>query len=353
MRKLGFLFLIFAVIIFAAIMYRLRIDGVQNFSKTSIQEVVDTSVSSKESYIFIPYWAVDNGIEDAPFNTLIYFGIDASVNGVNTSEDGYKKLHMFREFSGRKKTLLTVRMLDSEENSDILKNKKVQDKIISESTALAKQYGFSGIVLDLEMKGLPFDSLINRITDFNKSFNDVSEKEGLSFSTLIYGDVYYRIRPYDVKKISVYTDRIFVMSYDFSKSNGNPGPNFPLEGRDAYGYDFKTMVTDFKKEVPVSKLTFVFGMFGYDWEVDTNGKSKGSAVAKTTLQMERMITGCVTEKTCTVLLDLLSQETKVTYQKDGEARVAWFETSHSTDKKITYLKSQGLESVGWWAYSYF
>lgn len=353
MRKIGFLFLVFAVIIFAAFMYRLRIDGVQKISKTSIQEDVDISVSSKENYIFIPYWTVDSAIADAPFNSLIYFGVDASVKGVDSAEDGYKKLNTFHEFSKGKKTLLTVRMLDPEENSDILKNKKIQNQIISESIIIAKEYGFSGIILDLEMKGLPFDSLINRITDFNKSFYENSKREDLSFSTLIYGDVYYRIRPYDVKKLSIYADRIFVMSYDFSKSNGNPGPNFPLEGKDIYGYDFKIMVSDFKKEVPSSKLTFIFGMFGYDWPIDKNGKSTGPGVAKTTLQAERMIAGCVAEDTCSVSLDKSSQETKVTYQKEGSERVLWFETSHSTDKKITYLKSVGLESVGWWAYSYF
>lgn len=353
MRKLGFLFLIFAVIIFSAIFYRLRFDTSPSSSKNHIQEVVDESISSSESYIFVPHWTIDADVENTPFDTLIYFGIQGTTQGISTSEEGYKNIEKFIAVSGKKKKLLTVRMLDSEENSDILKDKNIQKKIILESISLAKSNKFSGIVLDLEMKGLPFDTLVNRITEFNREFSKEAKLNNLSFNTLIYADVYHRIRPYDVKAISENVDKVFVMSYDFSKSGGNPGPNFPLGGASTFGYDFKTMVADFKEEVPLSKLTFVFGMFGYEWPVDESGKSKDRASAKTTLQMERMMTRCVSEKSCNVVLDSLSQETKIEYELDGEKYISWFETAKSTEEKIKYLKEKGLHSIGWWAYSYF
>lgn len=353
MRKLGFLLLILAVIIFGAFAYRIQFGDSETSKKQTVQETVDNSVSPKESYIFVPYWTDDSDISDSPFDTLIYFGIEGGTNGINTEEDGYRGLERFTEYAGEKEKLLTVRLLNFESNAEILRSKDLQDKIISDSIEIAKEYGFSGIVLDLEMQGLPFESLINRITEFNKNFSSSSRKNNLSFGTLIYGDVYHRIRPYDVKALGEATDRVYVMSYDFSKSRGNPGPNFPLGGAETYGYDFKTMVADFKKEVPASKLTFIFGMFGYEWPVDENGKSKGNGVAKTTLQMERMVTRCVSEKTCEVALDPLSQETKVEYALDGKEHISWFETSSSTEKKINFLKDAGLQSIGWWAYSYF
>lgn len=353
MRKLGFLILIFAVIIFAAIVYRLQYVSLDNSKTASVQEVVDHSVSPSESYIFVPYWTVNSEIADTPFDTLIYFGIEGGTNGINISEEGYSGLGRFIEYAGEKEKLLTVRLLNFESNSEILRSENLQSRIISESMSIAKEYGFSGIVLDLEMQGLPFESLINRITEFNKNFSTSSKKNNLSFSTLVYGDVYHRIRPYDVKILGETANRVFVMSYDFSKSRGNPGPNFPLSGAEEYGYDFKTMVSDFKKEVPVSKLTFVFGMFGYEWPVDESGKSTGNGSAKTTLQMERMVVRCVTEETCNVELDPLSEETKVSYMLEGKDYVSWFETSGSTEKKINFLKSEGLQSIGWWAYSYF
>lgn len=353
MRKLGVLILVLAVIIFAAVIYRMQIGELETSKNTPVQKVQDNSVSEKEQYIFIPYWTIDSEISDIPFDTLIYFGIEGSTNGINTSDEGYRRLGNFTESVGDKEKLLTVRLLNSENNSEILRSESMQNKIISESISIAKEYGFSGIVLDLEMQGLPFESLINRITEFNKFFSSSLEKKNLTFGTLIYGDVYHRIRPYDVKALGEVADRVYVMSYDFSKSRGNPGPNFPLEGAKEYGYDFKTMVSDFKEEVPVSKLTYIFGMFGYEWPVDESGKSTGFGTAKTTLQMERMMTRCVSEASCEVKLDPLSQETKITYTLENVNYVSWFETAKSSEEKINYLEAAGLRSIGWWAYSYF
>lgn len=353
MRKIIIFLSVIFLIIFAALFYRFSSGSVVSVQKDSVQEIADNSTSQKEEYIFVPYWTIDSDIASAPFDTLIYFGIEGSTDGINNSEAGHNGLEKFVEYAGVKDKLLTVRLLNFESNSAILKSEKIQGQIISDSIALSKKYGFNGIVLDLEMQGLPFESLINRITDFNKRFSDESHKNNLTFGTLIYGDVYHRIRPYDVKKIGDAVDRIYVMGYDFSKSRGNPGPNFPLAGADIYGYDFKTMVMDFKKEVPTSKLTFIFGMFGYEWMVDEKGKSVENGTAKTTLQMERMVTRCVTEKSCTVALDPLSQETKAEYTLDGKKYISFFETSESSQEKINYLKQQGLHSIGWWAYSYF
>ena len=57
-------------------------------------------------------------------------------------------------------------MIDSEFNSKLLDDKKLQEKIVQESIALAKQHGFSGIVLDFEINALAFDSVIKNISSF-------------------------------------------------------------------------------------------------------------------------------------------------------------------------------------------
>lgn len=317
------------------------------------QSVQSTGDSPQEEYLFVPYWTLDSDVETAPFDNLIYFGVEGSKNGVNTGEAGYTALESFRKLSTGKKTYLTVRLVNKEINSEILKSESAQKKIIDDAIRIAKEYHFNGIVLDLEVQGLPFESLVSRISGFNRDFQKAARAQKLSFGTLIYGDVYYRVRPYDVKALGALADRVYVMAYDFSKSGGNPGPGFPLKGSGVYGYDFQTMVQDILAEVPIQKITIIFGMFGYDWPVDADGKSTGSGTAKTTLQAERFLTRCENDESCISTLDLESQETNIKYQQEDENRIIWFETENSVEKKKEYLNSLGIHSIGYWAYSFF
>lgn len=309
--------------------------------------------SPKETYIFVPYWTIDQDIKSTPYDKLLYFGIKADEHGLITDEDGYKNLEKFTQDSGSKKKLLTIRMLNTDTNLEILNSVSSQKKIIDQATILAKKYNFLGLVLDFETQGLPFESLVTKITKLHALFAKETHNQGLSFGTLLYGDTFYRVRPYDAASISKFVDRVYVMAYDFSKAKSDPGPNFPLSGADEYGYDFKTMVSDFSKEVSREKLTIIFGMFGYDWKIDEKGRGKETAVSGTTLQFEKKLTTCISDDSCKSSIDRNAQETKITYKENLENHIIWFEDNNSKEKKIIYLHSQHLNSVGDWAYGYF
>ncbi len=133
----------------------------------------------------------------------------------------------------------------------------------------------------MEVNGLPFDSLLKQINSYVADFAKEAKGNNLSFSMTMYGDTFYRLRPFDVKTLAKSVDMIYVMAYDFHKSGGNPGPNFPLYGKETYGYDFQTMTEDFLKIVPKEKLSIIFGMFGYDWVVGEKGTAvqNGEAIS--------------------------------------------------------------------------
>lgn len=318
--------------------------------KTASDTVVHGN-SLKEEYIIIPYWTLNSDIVSTPYENLMYFGISATEQGIDKSEDGYKRLPEFIQNSQGKKTYLVVRMLDQDINMKVLENKNAQKQIISESVAIAKENGMKGVALDLEIQGIPFESFVSSISDFNKEFYIDVKKENLLFGTFMYGDAYFRARPFNISEIGKNADRVFIMAYDFSKARGNPGPNFPLEEAD-YGYSFKTMIQDFTSQVPKQKLTIVFGMFGYDWTIDEKGRGKGKTITRSTFEFQKFLTLCVSENSCTVNSNDAS-ETKITYEKDLEKHEAWFENESSVKKKIDYLNSQGINSIGYWAYSYF
>ena len=349
-------FLLFIVIVFAFVggFFFLRSDKKSTkepVQKAAVQSIEAEKESPVEGYIFVPYWTIDSDLSSSPYD-IIYFGISATKNGIDYEDQGYKNLDSFSKVRGEKKSFLAVRMLDSDVNLAVLKDKNLQENIANEAIQIARSNNFSGIILDLEIQGLPFESFIKSITSFNALFSKRSHEQNISFAALLYGDVFYRIRPYDVGQISKETDRVFVMAYDFSKAKGDPGPNFPLEGKDTYGYDFKTMTSDFLKEVPKNKLTIIFGMFGYDWTVDEKSQTKGTASSKSTFGFEKFVTQCTDSDSCTITnSDMYG--TKITYQKDGEKHVIFFENNRSVEKKKEFLYSKGLKSFSYWAYSFF
>lgn len=353
MKKLLIFFLLVVGIVFLVYNNNPKINQSSTLKITESKKDSVQSVSPKEEYIFVPYWTIDSDLSDTPSENLIYFGISVNDQGIDHDDQGYKNLPSFVENSGAKDTYLTVRMLDSDVNLDILEDKKMQDKLIAESVDIAKENGFKGIILDFEIQGIPFESFVKSITSLNENFANGARHNNITFGTLLYGDAYFRARPYDVAKISNVSDRVYVMAYDFSKARGNPGPNFPLEGKETYGYDFKEMIGDYRKDVPVNKLTVVLGMFGYDWKVDDEDRGVEKAASNSTFGFEKFMTNCVSVNTCNVKVDARTRELRIDYELDSQKHIIWFETDNSMQKKVDYLNSQGLRSIGFWAYSFF
>lgn len=306
-----------------------------------------------ESSLFVPYWTLSDGISSAE-DRLIYFGIAAGENGINKSDEGYKGIAGFLASADKdKKKFITLRMLDQSISTRTLESKKNQEILIDETIAIASENGFDGIVLDLEYKALPFDSVVNGITNFVSRFYQAAKVNNLEFSVLVYGDTFFRVRPYDIKSIGENSDEVMIMAYDFHKSGGSPGPNFPLGGADLYGYDYAEMTDDFLSAVPAEKLTVVFGMFGYDWGVDKDGASMGSANALSLAQMEqRFVNGCRFDN-CVLVRDEKSGESNATYSDENGKHTVWFEDKESVEAKKSFLRDRGINSFSFWAHSYF
>lgn len=242
-----------------------------------------------------------------------------------------------------------------------LEDEKKWSSIVDGALDIAKDYSFDGIVLDLEINGLPTDKLVTQINNFVKYFYTEVKKDYIKLAVAVYGDVFYRKRPYDVKSLAENSDEIMVMAYDFHKSRGEPGPNFPYEKGNKYNYDFKTMIDDFLRFIPPEKLTVIFGMYGYDWMVDEGKKPIKPAKALTLNEIRQKFQTKCQWKDCVVARDDLSQETEVNYVipsiKDNfaylEYHIVWFEDEQSVKIKTQYLRKKGIGSIAYWAWGYF
>lgn len=317
------------------------------------------SNSPEKQAIFVPYWTLKASSASSGqdnYDSYIYFGISPNQDGgIDLQDQGSLSLDSFGTFvpSGKKK-LMAVRMIDADTNFAILKDPAKQKKVINQAINMAKENNFDGIVLDLEVSAIPFESLVSQINSFTASFYQETKKNKLNLALTIYGDVFYRLRPFDVKTLSRNSDQILVMAYDFSKAKGNPGPNFPLKGVESYGYDYTKMTEDFLKVVPPEKLTVVFGLFGYDWSVDSQGKALLIGKAISTQEIENRFIKKCQETSCEFTRDSKSFETEVKYTAKADGKhIVWFEDMDSVAAKKAYLKKRGITSFAFWAYSYF
>lgn len=319
---------------------------------SSVPTIASTNQVSQQS-IFVPYWALNTEL-DKNYNKIIYFGISAKSSGIDKSDPGYKNLSKFQEFSSDKTSYLTLRMLNTEENLKILENKNAQQKVLNETMSLAKEYGFEGVVLDLELSLIPVTDVKKDVNTFAQSFETEAKKNNLKTAVTIYGDVFFRARPFDVEFIGKNTDEIMIMAYDYSKSYGEPGPNFPLQGREEFGYDFQTMIEQYSKVVPAEKLTVIFGMYGYDWTLGDQGKPLKRAEAITLNEANSTIISTCKYKNCSAKQDSKSKESQAFYTDDeGNNHEVWFETEDSVEAKKQFLQQKGITNVSFWAHSYF
>ncbi|MEX1052764.1 MAG: glycosyl hydrolase family 18 protein [Patescibacteria group bacterium] len=344
--------LLIILFIFAVLFVVLIIRMIKDYGEATVGNQAKIIKNEKNDYkpyvgeinksVFVPYWslALNDGLNT--YDRLIYFGILGTVDGINTDESGYINLQKFLSISSKQsEKYLTVRMTNTQENLLILKNKDSMAQIIDVSINIANQYGFSGLVLDLEISVLFGDEVINQISTFSNDFYRKSKENNLNYSIAIYGDLFYRGRPYDLATLAKNSDEIMIMAYDFHKSIGEPGPNFPLNGREIYGYDMEMLMDDFLQYVGPKKITVIFGMYGYDWIVDEQERPIKAAQVLTLNQIRSKHSNDCNEERCE-------------FVDDADRRhVIWFENEESVAKKIEYLKSRGIGSFAYWAAGYF
>ncbi len=309
-----------------------------------------TIVYETQSSLFVPYWALgQEDLSSIPYEKIYYFGVAPSENGINKQDMGYINLERFN-CPDEKKCILVFRMLNDDLTKIILSSTKNQKDIIKELRLLLEEYSFEGIALNLEYSGLFNNDIKTHINDFVSLFSTSLKKDYKTFSFIVYGDMYYRRRPWEMKKIGALSDEVMIMAYDFHKSYGEPGPNFPFGNFEKWGYDFRTMVFDFSSDVPKDKLTIIFGMYGYDWTLNGQGLPLKRAEAVTLNQISNLKTQNHNLK----FTGTKSREQMITYEdEDGFSHVVWYEDEGSVRVKEEFLMQQGIGSVSYWAYSYF
>lgn len=340
------LFVILVALSFA--LYRITVQSVSTVSptinKNQPSPTKSPSVQKRsESNIFIPYWATSPPPDT--YNRAYYFGLGFDDTGEIIQDLSLQKIGLVGSISSDRK-MLVVRMLQDRVIDSALNSYEVQARIVENTLKQVELHNFSGAVLNLEKSYSLNNDTTVQISKFVHYFCSALKKNYKDCFVLVYGDVFYRMRPYDVQEIAKASDRIIIMAYDFHKAGGEPGPNFPFVKGD-YGYDFKQMVADFSSVVPTDKLEVAFGMFGYDWTLNDQGMPLKSAVALSLRQIESQISNFKLQMND-------AKEKQITYtDEEGRKHVVWYEDLESARNKINYLLERGIGMTSFWAWEYF
>ena len=311
--------------------------------------------------VFVPVWQLDGrdiSFPDVGFSSgapqrMVYFGIAVNEDGVDTQEQGYQNLSLFTEKApSNVQKYLAVRMTDQKANAAILANTESYDKIVEDVVSTTKKRGFEGIVVDLEFSPTLNEKLPAQINSFIEKFYTAAHRENMKLAITVYGDTFYRRRPYDIAYLDSVTDEMMIMAYDMHKAGGEPGPNFPLRGRSEFGYDMETLAADFAG-VSAAKLTIIYGMYGYDWIVDEKQRPIKPAESVTLAQIQKKFIEPCAKINCVSTRDKLAEETQIEFVDRAVYHVVWFEDMQSVQAKAQFWRSKGVGSVAFWAYGYF
>jgi spore germination protein len=319
-----------------------RTDKEASNLKINTPTSIKTEIVSRS--IFLPYWQYGNEfVLDNTYDRVIFF--DPDMRSIDDFSDRTKQ----REYE----KYLAIKVSDQEDLKEETKNRVI---------TIVKKNNLKGIVLDLEIPIVFGDKNKQQINEFVKQFYTETKQNYKSFSLILYGDIFYRKRGYDLSYLNEYADEIMIMAYDFHKASGEPGPNFQFGGKDKYDYDFQQMIEDYLRFVPREKITVIFGMYGYDWTVDEKKRPIKPAEALTLNQVKQKFLDSCQWKNCLVSRDSLSKETEVDYvvpykMEDGvmgmEYHIVWFEDIESVKAKTEYLREKGIGKVAYWGYGYF
>ncbi|MEI6533412.1 MAG: glycosyl hydrolase family 18 protein [Candidatus Roizmanbacteria bacterium] len=365
MSKKGKFFLIIVGILFGSVLfYGYKIIDSYRTSAVLEAAITPTSIPPTPSpvrpalykSVFVPYWVEwDNEPKPEGYDRVIYFGVDADINGINKQDAGYLNMPKFISYiSNEGEKWITIRMTDSDKNTEVLDAKTSWKQIVNDVIAITRDNNFKGVVLDFEISALPFKDITQKISEFQKFVGSEMKRNNIPYAVAIYGDSFYRSRPYEIQKIAENASEIMVMAYDFHKSRGEPGPNFPFEGKEKYGYDFKTMLNDYMQVVPSDKLSIIYGMFGYNWMVDEKQRPIRPAVAMSLNEIKKTYIEKCVWKNCIVKRNEKSDEVEINYIDEYlNYHVVWYEDYRSVEKKLGYMLEKGIGKYTYWTWGYF
>lgn len=221
----------------------------------------------------------------------------------------------------------------------ILTNEEVQDRLLNNIIATAKQYGFSDIHFDMEF--LP-PELRESYNSFLRKAKSKLSAEGFLMSTALApktsaAQIGAWYEAHDYKAHGQIADFVVLMTYEWGFSGGPPMPVSPINS-------VKDVIEYALTEMPASKIMMGQNLYGYDWTLPfVPGGQYAKAVSP-----QRAIE-IAAENNVPISYDYKAQAPHFNYtDAQGKQHTVWFEDARSIQAKFNLVKELGLRGVSYW-----
>jgi spore germination protein YaaH len=238
--------------------------------------------------------------------------------------------------------LLTNGAFSATTSRIFLDNPKLQDKLIDNLIAEAKDFGYWGWQIDFEQMNLSyreeFSAFVERAYQKFQQNNlklSVAVIAQISENPVDYPNNLWEriIGVYDYARLSSSTDFISIMSYDDPYSKG------PVTG---YIWLNEVIVFSLTK-IPADKISLGLGLYYWQWR-DLDSKRTGIGGAEG-------INNVLNKRPVTFHYDEIEQAPYFHYWSgvDGRGYTIWYENAKSVAKKISLIKANKLRGFSAWA----
>ena len=287
---------------------------------------------------FHNYTLNNNGIDEYKYNylnTLIYQSLFVNEKtGDFKSRNGWDTAEVINQAKAKNlKIMFTVSVSNPEAIADILAERKIQSRLISNIISAIKFKKADGV--NIQFANLR-PSEKNDFTDFIENLHRNLQETNPTYQLLITVPAYNKEGAYDIKSLDNFADRFLI---DFTSTPATSGALAPLGGPGEFTMQNSVAYYTSAMEVPVNKIITILPYYGIRWQV----KNKKLSTQLSLMPYHEIRN---TYKNNTVYYDTESGNAVIDAleNKYRTVRVV-YDDQNSLEKKYDYVLESGLRGI--------
>jgi len=324
-------------------------------------------------YGFLPYWNLDEATIQPELTHLAYFALGIEADGTITTqldsggtEPGYYQLQstellsLFEEArQNRTQAHVVLSQFDNDQITEFLTSPAAQETFLQSIDSLLLAYPFNGLNLDIEYLGDAPPEVRQAYTAFIKKVRSHLDQkyQNVTLTVDVYAAAATKNLLWEVAEIAPLVDYLIIMAYDFHRSSSpTAGPVAPLLQKEAgWGESINGYLQDFAQQAPTEKLLLGIPFYGYEWQTTSlepasftfprTGATASYKRVKELLAQQAEL-GIEEHWDESALAPYLS------YEKDGDYYLVYYENPLSISYKLEYARQLDLAGIAIWSLGY-
>ncbi len=317
------------------------------------ETIEEKKVEDQQVVAWIPYWdqerafqSFTTNIDSFDYVSLFWYYLDKNgdiVKYIPARED--KSIIAIAHSNGVKVLALIANLPDAGGGdwdavrvNRVISSPQARAKHIEDILEIVRRHNFDGINIDYESLEA---SHKNDFTSFIKELSEALHKENKIVALALHpktaegrANESNGSQAQDWKELGNYADQLHIMTYEQYNASTKPGPSAESTWN-------KRVIAYAKKLIPIEKIYFGVGLYGYEWPKDSEREVRGL----TSMQIDHIIASSSPR----IMRDPASQEAHFVYENDeGQEFEVWYNDVESVAYKLHFAKEEGVGGVGLW-----